>query len=232
MIEQLRIGAAVYGHEERRLGTLSRIVVAGATGDATGAPQVTGLVVEPHADLSELLTAGGLDTPRARVAPVALAHEVSEERVALDCDERAFAALPLFERHEYTDAPTEGTGSRFRLGDLVNYLASAFGLGAAPYTPESEEITFNEAPGSASLPQRAPVWRAAPHERIGEVERALVDAATQRVTGLVIRRDSIQDDLVVVPVGAITSVEDGVAHVALSDEELDHLAPYTPQDAE
>jgi hypothetical protein len=54
----------------------------------------------------------------------------------------------------------------------------------------------------------------------------LADSTTQRVTGLVIRRKSIDDRLVIVPVSAITTVEDGVAHVELTDEELDHLPLY------
>ncbi len=224
MIEQLRIGARVFSSDGKQIGTLSRIVVTGT--DLV----VTGLVVDPGANLGDLLEAGGMDKPRDRTAPVALAREVNENGVILTCDTAEFLKLPLFERHQYVDAPVEPGARRFRVGELVNYLASAFGLGAAPYIPDTEEITLDLAPGSAAIPANAPVWRVTPHEEIGVVERTLADAASQRVTGLVIRRKALGDRLVVVPVAAIASVEDGVAHVELTDEALDQLPLYHDDD--
>ncbi|HEX8997595.1 MAG TPA: PRC-barrel domain-containing protein [Ktedonobacterales bacterium] len=221
MIEQLRIGAHVYSATGRQVGTLSRIVVMGQ--DLT----VTHLVVDPGTHLGELLEPGSLDKPRDRLVPVALAREVNEEGIYLTVDAKGIAALPLFERHQYVDAPVEPGSSRFRVGDLVNYLASVFGLGAAPYQPENEEITFNIDPGSLVIPEDAPVWRNTPHEEIGVVERTLVDTATQHVTGLVVRLRSNNDQLAVAPISVVTSFEDGVAHVELTDEQLDSLAPYT-----
>lgn len=225
MIEQLRIGAHVYSNDGKQLGTLSRIVIAGTE------MTVTHLVVDPGTHLAQLLEPGSLDKSRDRIVPVALAHDVSEEGIHLTCGALEFAKLPLFERHEYVEAPVEPGGSRFRLGELLNYLASTFGLGAAPYRPENEEITFNVDPGALVIPEDAPVWRVTPHEEIGVVERTLADTETQHVTGLVVRRSSIDNQVVVIPVSAVTSFEDGVAHVTLTDEELDSLAPYEAEDA-
>jgi sporulation protein YlmC with PRC-barrel domain len=221
MIEQLRIGAHVFSSDSKQVGTLSRIVVTG--NDLV----VTGLVVDPGAHLSELLEPGSLDKLRDRSVPVALAHVQADASIHLTCDAAAFARLPLFERRQYQDAPVEPGGSRFRVGELVNYLASTFGLGAAPFQPDNDEITFDMSADSAAIPVRAPVWRTDPHEVIGVVERTLADEATQRITALVIRRNSMDDQLVIVSADAITSFADGVAHVALTDEELDHLPPYT-----
>lgn len=226
MIERLRIGAHVTSSDGKQVGDLSRIVV------TSGEPTVTHLVVDPGANLGDLLEPGNLDRPRERLVPVALARSVSESDIALDCDAGAFAKLPLFERHEYVDAPNSPTGSRFRLGELVNYLASAFGLGAAPYIPDTEGIAFNIAADASVIPDNAPVWRVEPHEEVGEVERTLADSATQRVTGVVIRRAVGDDQLVVVPIAAIANFEDGVVHVRLTDQELDHLAPYAPPNEE
>ncbi|MGH2501445.1 MAG: PRC-barrel domain-containing protein [Ktedonobacterales bacterium] len=220
MIEQLRIGAHVFSSDGKQVGSLSRIVVSGA--ELT----VTELAVDPGPHLSELLEPGGLDKSRDRAVPVSLVREVSDSGITLTCDPVAFAGLPLFERRQYVEAPVEAGHSRFRVGEVLNYLASAYGLGAAPYLPDTEEITFDLAPGSDALPEDVPVWRNSPHEEIGVVERTLADSTTQRVTGLVIRRKSIDDRLVIVPASAITTVEDGVAHVELTDEELDHLQIY------
>jgi sporulation protein YlmC with PRC-barrel domain len=224
MIERLRIGARVFSSDGKQIGTLSRIVVSGA--ELT----VTELVVDPGPDLSDLLEPGELGKPRNRAVPVALARQVTEDGIILSCDSAAFVRLPLFERRGYVDAPIEAGHPHFRVGEVVNYLASAFGLGAAPYVPDSEEITLDLTPGSDALPDDAPVWRNTPHEEIGVVERTLADATTQRVTGLVIRRRSIDDRLVVIPAAAITLVEDGVAHVELTDEQLDHLPLYKDED--
>lgn len=223
MIERLRIGAHVYAADGKRVGALSRVVVAGPE------PRVTHLVVEPSVEvtgLGELLSPGGMAKPRDRTVPVELTRDVSEERITLTCDEAAFAQLPIFERREYADAPVEPGASRFRMGDLVNYLASTFGLGGAPYVPETEETLLNEAAGAASIPRDTPVWRNTPHEEIGVVVRTLADSATQQVLGLVIRRATMQEDVVIVPAGAITAIEDGVARVEMTDEELDHLPQY------
>lgn len=224
MIEQLRIGAHVYSSDGKQVGTLERIVVTGAE------PVVTHLVVDPGTQLSELLEPGSLDKPRDRAVPVELARDVTDTGIILTCDARAFIKLPVFERRLYVDAPIEPGSSRFRIGELVNYLASAFGLGAAPYVPESEAITFNVASGSSMIPDDAPVWRTTPHEEIGVVERTLVDAESQRVTGVVIRRVSQDNQMVILPITAVTSFEDGVAHVHLTDEELDHLASYESEE--
>lgn len=221
MIEQLRIGAHVYGSDGKQVGELSRIVVTGA--DLI----VTGLVVDPGSHLSELLEAGSLDKLRDRNVPITLAHVQPDGRIHLTIDAPAFLKLPLFERHQYTDAPVEAGGSRFRVGELVNYLASAFGLGAAPYSPDNEEIIQDLSPDSTAIPEHAPVWRIDPHEQIGVVERTLADEQTQRITGLVIRLDAIDGQHVVAPTTSIVSFEDGVAHVALTDEELDQLPLYT-----
>lgn len=228
MIEKLRIGAPVYTSDSKRAGALERIVVTNVT--AAGGEierHVTSLVVDPgFRDLGDLLSPGSVERSRARTVPIELAGAVDNDAIHLTCDAKALAALPLFERHEYFAAPQEGSGRRFRWGDIINYAASAFGLGAAPYMPDTEATTFDEAAGSASLPARAPVWRDDPHEEIGQIERTLVDSETERVTGFVLRRARADEELVTLPAETITGIEDGLAHVALSDAELDSLEPY------
>jgi hypothetical protein len=224
MIESLRIGAPVYAAYGKRLGTLERIVVASEAG---AEPRVVSLVVDPgFHGLGELLSPGALEKPRARTVPIEQMSSVDEDAIHLTTDEATFHALPLFERQEYVAAPTDQAGTRFRWGDLINYAAATFGLGAAPYTPSTETTVYNESAGSAELAERAPVWRSEPHELIGYIERALVEADTERVTGFIMRRARIDEEIVTLPASAITSIKDGVAHVALTDQALDHLEPY------
>lgn len=225
MIEKLRIGAPVYTNDGERAGSLERIVVSSA--ETGGERRVTSLVVDPgFHDLGDLFSPGSVEKPRARTVPIDLATTIEEDGVRLSCDAAAFEALPLFERREYVATPVESNGRRFRWGDIINYAAAAFGLGAAPYMAGTESTTFNESAGSASLPARAPVWRVEPHEEIGQIERTLVDSETDRVTGFVLRRERMDETQVTLPVEAISSIEDGVAHVSLTDAELDQLEPY------
>src|SRR5215831_18175319 len=147
MLEELHIGVAVTGSDGHRLGTLQRVVV------ERDAYRVTHLVVDPGLrESGNLLSPGGWDRPRARLLPVSLVVDAAPDQLALSCDEAAFRQLPLFEQEAYTDA-TPPTGGRFRLGDLVSYIAAAAGVGAAPYEPSTEQIVFNEPAGSAELAQ-------------------------------------------------------------------------------
>lgn len=227
MIENLRIGAAVASASGARLGTLTRVIVDGTT------DTVAGIVVDPGLVQSgNLLAPGGWGQPRERVVPTALVAATSEASISLTCDEDAFAQLPLFEHEQSVAVNPAATGapagwSGFRLGDVINYAASEFGLGGAPYVPPAE-ITHLESPTSGAIAEGTHVWRTEPHERIGEVERVLADAETQRVSGLVIRRGGLPRHRVLLPVAAIIAVEDGVVHVRLSDAELEALAPYEP----
>jgi uncharacterized protein YrrD len=225
MIENLRIGAAVTSTSGARLGTLSRVIVDGTT------DTVAGIVVDPGlAQSGNLLAPGGWSRPRERVVPTALVAAVSEAGIHLNCDEDAFGQLPMFEHEQSVEVDPAATGapggwSGFRLGDLINYAASEFGLGGAPYVPAAE-ITHFEPPTAGAIAEGTHVWRIEPHERIGEVERVLADAETQRVSGLVIRRGGVPRHRVVLPVAAITAVEDDVVHVRLTDGEVEALAPY------
>ena len=227
MIENLRIGAPVYTSDGKRAGALERIVVANVETPAGVERHVTSLVVDPgFRDLGDLLSPGSVERSRARAVPIALAARVSRDAIHLSADAKGFDMLPLFERREYIAADDEASRRRFRWGDIINYTAAAFGLGSAPYLPDTEATAFNEAEGSASLPARAPVWREDPHELIGHIEQTLVDSATERVTGFALRRERVDEALVVLRVESITTIEDGLAHVALTDSELDDLEPY------
>ena len=225
MLDDMHIGAAVVGRDGRRLGTLRRVVV------ERGTHRVTHVVIDPGlVESGNLLAPGGWERPRERVVPLALVTAAREHQIEVACDEDELRRQPLFEHETYVpvEAPA-GDGSRFRAGDLVNYIASAAGVGAAPYEPPMS-IQFNESPGSSEIAEGTPVWRLEPHEEIGEVDHVLLDANTGRVTAIVLRRKGLLRHHVVLPIGAITSIEDGVVHAALDDEALDTLARYQPEE--
>lgn len=227
MLEDLHIGVAVRGSDGRHLGKLSRVVIEPA------GEQVTHVVIKPGlAESGNLFKPGGWEEPRERVAPVELIASANKDEVRLTYDEAAFHQLPLFEHKQYTDVDvTAATGapgqalSRFQLGELVNYIASGWGLGAAPYVAPAD-ISLNETPTSVNIEEGSPVWRIHPHEEIGIVERVLVDPSSQRVSALVMRRTGLFRHRVLLPIERISNVDDDVVHVTLSDADIEALAPY------
>lgn len=229
MLEDLHIGVAVTGTDGKHLGTLTRIVV-----EREGF-RVTHIVVDPGlVESGNLLAPGGWEKPRERVVPVDLITAASEHGIQLSTDEARFAAQPLFEHKEFTTAevseaasgsPRPGWWERFRVGELVNYIASGWGLGAAPYVAPAE-IAYNESPGTSAIAKGTRVWRLDPHEEVGVVERVLADPASQRITGVVVRREGLRGGRRILPVAAIADVQEDVLHTRLSAADYDALPPY------
>jgi sporulation protein YlmC with PRC-barrel domain len=230
MLEDLSIGAPVVSSEGRQIGTLQRIVV------ERDERRVTHIVIDPGlVESGNLLAPGGWEKPRARIVPISAVHNVGTEIIQLTLDQRAFAAEPLFEQEYYADADLqtgevqpEGEKPRFRLGELIHYIATAAGLGAAPYEPTTE-IAFQESSKSAEIAAGTPVWRRTPHEELGIIERVLADAETNQITAFVLRPKGRSSKVIQVPIEAVSDVQDGVVHVTLSESDVAKLQPYEPE---
>jgi sporulation protein YlmC with PRC-barrel domain len=231
MLEDLHIGTPVIGSDGQQLGTLQRIVI------ERGERKVTHLVVDPGLlESGNLLAPGGWEKPRSRLIPVGYIAQVGNESLDLSIDQAGFAQAPFFEHEYYANADTQ-TGElqapdekpRFRLGELIHYISTAAGIGAAPYEPTTE-IQFQEASTSAEIAAGTPVWRRTPHQELGVIERVLVDADTQRISAFVLRRKGLGGKLVRLPVGAVTDVQDGIVHVTLGDADLAKLEVYRPEE--
>lgn len=226
MLEDLHIGVAVHGGDGHHLGTLKRIVIA-----REGPRRVTHIVVEEGLiESGNALAPGGWEKPRGRVVPIELVSHADDHGLTLTCDEPAFKAYPLFEEEhaipvEEADPAGESL-ERFEAGQVVRWAESA--AGGAPYVPP-EAITFDESATEAEIGPGTPVWRRAPHEEVGTVERVLADPATQRITALVVKRKGVFGPSLVLPIAAVGDVEDGVVHITLSRDEMDALPHFTAE---
>lgn len=230
MLQDLHIGAAVRAPDGSHLGTLTRVVVDGAS------ERVLALIVDPGLAASgNALAPGGWERPRERVAPIGLVASAARDGVHITCDHDAFERLPLFEHERFVNVDPVGGDEtphelhrRFHLGDLINYAAAEFGLGGAPYVPPAE-ITHDEPSTAGALAEGTPVWRLEPRERIGEVMRVLFDPATNEARGIVLRR-GFPPQLVVLPMDAVSGIQDGLVEARLSDADLGDLPLYEPND--
>lgn len=228
MLRDFHIGSPVTSADGHHLGALARVIVDGPT------DTVLGIVVDPGLVASgNLLAPGGWSRPRERVATLDQVARAERDGVTLACDKAAFEALPLFEHDQSTAVDTAGQAldagdATFERGELINYGAATFGLGAAPYLPPTER-TLAEPPTAGAIDKGAAVWRVEPHQRIGTVEELLLDDAGERLRALVVRRGPLEPP-VVVPAAAIAAVEDGVVRARLTDDELRDLERYRPQE--
>jgi hypothetical protein len=222
VLEVLRIGAPVHSADDQRLGTLTRVIVEGTT------ERVLGIVVDPGLVASgNALAPGGWERPRERVVHLDALASVQPDGITLTLDAAAFPQLPLFEHVQAVPAnATTSDGKRFQPGELVNYLGGEFGLGGSPYQPP-EEITHEEPATAGAIGEGTAIWRLEPHERIGTVDRVLMDEETQAVSGVVFTHGLLRRHILL-PASAIASLEDGVIHVQLTDQELSDLPLYTP----
>jgi hypothetical protein len=145
-----------------------------------------------------------------------------------------FEQLPFFEQGQFVAAETVSDTAppaerrRFNLGELINYAASEFGLGGAPYLPPTA-VTLNEPGTAGAIAEGTPVWRVAPREHIGAVERVLLDEASGRLSAVVVRRPA-RPQRVLLSTEHIRSIQDGLIEVSLDDEQMNALPLYEPND--
>ena len=198
-MKQLRVGEDVLARDGSRLGTVERLVV------DEGAHQVTDLVVRDHVvPLREFREAG----------PDGLATKLSE------------ADLKRFPTHDA--AALEAPGDHWQPPEgyqLHQFLAIAGALlGSAPYVPP---VHADLTPGEAAheITAGSPVW--AGDRKIGHVSELVTDE-TGHTRQLVMTREGLRGEQVLVPVEKVIEVVGPNVQVELNETEIDLLEPYEP----
>ena len=69
------------------------------------------------------------------------------------------------------------------------------------------------------------VWRIEPHEKLGEVDRLLLDA-NGAVAAFVIKRGFILKRDVILPVRYVSELLDDIVRVDIADSEIEQLRAY------
>ena len=217
--EELRLGASVVSRDGHKLGNLSRFVVNKDTYALTHIVIDTGLLRS-----GDWKNAWGLS--HDRVIPLGVLSSATPDEIALTMTGDEFKDLSV----DYIDEGFAPMGDlqpgRIDSSDIAR-ITSSFPGEPGPYLMYEVEA---HAPDEVNIPKDAPVWRMNPHEKIGEVERVLLDERTSRVVELVIKRGFVFTKEVRLPITYVTEViGDGIVRVDIDDVALKALAEFHEQ---
>jgi uncharacterized protein YrrD len=171
----------------------------------------------------------GFGAPDLINVPIERMEDAGEDKVVLRATREEFLAFPKYAERDFTPARPAPRGddhtdaAHFLWNTGVAIATSLARLTAGIAIPAE---TVRKASFEREILNDAPVWRTEPHTHIGDVERVLVDEDTDEIMELVIRRGGLFHHDVVLPIGYVTEVLDGVVHVQISEAELGGLQPF------
>jgi hypothetical protein len=200
-VKALQVGEDVLAADGSRLGKVERLVV------DEGAHQVTHLVVED------------------RVLPLARFRNAGPDGLATDLEP---GELERFPRHQEAGLESPGEHWRAPAGfDLGNFLAIAGALlGNAPYVPPVHaDLTPGDSPHE--IRSGSPVW--AGSRQIGHVVSLETDEAGN-TRQLVMAREGLLGQRVLVPIEKVIEVVGPNVHVDLNDIDVELLEPYRKEE--
>lgn len=220
-IDDLRLGASVASRDGHKLGVLSRFVL------DTSTLKLTHVVIDVGLLRSERpLWTGGWAMSHDRVVPLATVTDATshEIRISMSADEFKEHSIDYIEEH-FDRMPDLKRGWP-DLSDAVRIAASIPGE-PGPYMLHE---VMAHAPDEVDIQHNSPVWRLNPHAKVGEVDRVLFDAASGKVSGLVIRRGLIFSKDVILPIERVVEVVADVVRVDIDDDGLKSLQEFRADD--
>lgn len=196
-MKQLRVGEDVLAADGSRLGQVERLVV------DEGAQTVTDLVV------------------RSRVIPLREFKDAGPDGLATDLHDDDLARFPTHDK-----AALEAPGDHWEPPEgyqLHNFLAVAGALlGSAPFVPP---VHADLTPGEAAheITAGSPVWVG--EKRIGRVSELVIDE-NGHTRQLVMTREGLRGEQVLIPVEKVIEVVGPNVQVDLNETEIDLLEPF------
>jgi hypothetical protein len=146
-------------------------------------------------------------------------RSAGEDKVVLTLTAGRFKEAPEYTHDSFESPPELITGDS--VPDRALSFAERLSGGALEWMVEKQ----NRARDETDIEEKTPVWRNEPHEKLGEVDRILVDAATGKARAIVLRRGLLKHD-VILPVRFLTEILDLAIHVDITEAELDALQEF------
>jgi uncharacterized protein YrrD len=217
--DDLRPGADVLSKDGHKLGTLRRVVLKRSDLTLTALVVDIGFLRSGHA-----LWEGGLGLEYDRVVPADQVTAADDRAVRLALTATEFKDAPEYSDERF-EAPHDLTPNEFDIPDVGNRLHGISGLiGNVPTFWLIERL--NRPLDSVDIREGTDVWRLNPHQKLGDVDRVLIDPASGRVNAFVVRRGFILKRDVVLPVRCIAEIHDDLIRVDISDQDLEDLREY------
>ncbi len=218
-IENLHHGAAVVSAEGKELGKLHAVVLDPRDNE------ITHIVVNAGPHFPE----PGFGSPRLISVDIGQVQDAGEQEVVLKTGAEQFQKMPDYLEQEFFPAPAAETPAEpggpvqafWNAGLAIASSLSTLFTGIAVPAEHFRRARFER-----HILNDAPVWRPEPHTHIGDVERVLANEDTDEIAALVIRRGVLFGEDVVLPIGYVTEIQDGLIHVRISDDELRTLEPF------
>jgi sporulation protein YlmC with PRC-barrel domain len=222
LVDNLRHGADVVSFDGELVGKLHAIVIDPRDEEVTKIIVNTG----PH------FPAPGFGAPDLVSVPVDELEGASESEVVLRLTQERFKQMPSYVERSFLADPRRQPGPEEGERNVLMEVGTAIAnsLGALTGIPIPAEV-FRKAEFERHILNDAPVWRQEPLEQIGEVERIIVEEATDEIEALVVRRGHLFAEDVILPIDYVTEVLDGVVNVQLTDAQIAELRPFTPEQA-
>ncbi|HYM15125.1 MAG TPA: hypothetical protein VEZ14_06165 [Dehalococcoidia bacterium] len=216
----LHAGADVFSRDGHKLGTLSRVVV------NKDSLKLTHVVVDTGVLRSgKPLWEGGWSLPHDRVISLGALGSVTPARIELTMTADEFRDHSVnYDTEVWKPMPDLKPG-KLDASDIARFTSSIPGEPGAFVVSD----VLAKSPEDVDIQKDTPVWRLNPHQKVGEVERALFDDATGKMTSLVIRRGFLFTYDVVLPARYISDVietPDGLVLVDMTDDEVESLNVY------
>lgn len=219
-LEDLRLGADVISRDEHKLGTVNGFVI-------DGSQRLTHLVVDTGIFRSgEALWKGGWGMSHDRIVPFGTVTSVATDAVRISMSADEFKELSADYEEEYFVRVQDVEPGAPDVSDLRRVAMSIPGE-PGPYVLQQASALR---PDEAEITKDARVWRLNPHEKIGEVERAIFDEATGKLQSLVIRRGFVFTKDVVLPMSYVVEVVGEIVRVEIDDDALKALAAFHETD--
>lgn len=220
-LDDLHLGASVVSRDGHKLGTLSRFVVDKDSLKLTHVVVDTGLLRS-----GESLWKGGWGLSHDRVVPLGALVEADSDEVKLSMSGDEFKDHSVDYIQERFDAMGDMRPGRPDASDLRRLSASI------PGEPGPFVVTelMSKSPSEVDIKRDSPVWRLNPHEKVGEVERAIFDEDTQQVRALVVRRGFVFTKDVVLPMRYAVEVVGDIVRVEMDDAALERLEEFRAED--
>jgi uncharacterized protein YrrD len=216
---ELRVGADVFSSDGHKLGELKRLIL------HRGDLRLTHIVIDiGFLRSGRPVWAGGFGLDYDRIVPVEAVSASTDDGIELALSAGEFSAAPEYTEEEY-ELPHDVTPGEFDIPDIANEAERwASALGSTPNIWLVPRL--NKPLDAVDMPEGTDVWRREPHQKLGEVQRVILDQSTGAVRAFVIRRGFLLMRDVILPARYVAELLDGIVRVDITDEQIDQLRDY------